>query len=163
MRLFALAAACICVFDFDLTLRIIKGNDSDSPAPDAKAVISGCKSRGCSIAIASANDNGKKLRHVLGSKIDPAVFTDAFLSSPAFQFGHGDKSISLRAIQDYYQPAAVNPPCIVLFDDQWFNKQYADKTGAIFVNVDPKVGVALKDWEQAFTQMKKIGCFNYKF
>ena len=162
MRLFALAVACICVFDFDLTLRIIKGTDSDSPAPDAKAVIWNCKIRGCSIAIASANGNENKLKHVLGSKIDPAVFTDAFLSSPAFQFGHDDKSISLRAIRHYYQPD-VSPSCIVLFDDQWFNKQYADKTGSIFIKVDPKVGVALKDWEQAFTQMKKIGCFNNKF
>lgn len=156
MRLLAIAAlSCVCSFDFDLTLRIVKGKDYDFPAPDAMSVIQACQSRGCNIAIASANGNSDKLKHVLGSRVDPSVFTDNFFSSPAFQYGNDDKSISLRAIRAFYN---ADPGCLVLFDDQWFNKQFADRTGSVFIKVDPSIGVSLPNWRQAVKQLENNKC-----
>ena len=144
------------MFDFDLTLRIIRYGDADFAAPEAKSVINACQAHNCRVAIASANENADKIKHVLGSKIDPTIFTSSFFGSSAFQYGNSDKSISISAIQMYYH---VNPSCTVLFDDQWFNKQYADKKGSIFAKVDPSIGVAWREWEQADAQLRKNKCY----
>ena len=115
MRLLAVAVSCLCVFDFDLTLRIIRGNNQDTPAPDAKKAIQICQSNGCQIGIASANGNADKLKHVLSTKIEPSLFTEAFFNSPAFQYGKSDKSISLNALQSF---TGTRTSCIIFFDDQ---------------------------------------------
>ena len=84
--------------------------------------------------------------------MDGGVFTKEFLSSPAFQYGRGDKSISLKAILDYY---GTPGQCAMMFDDGSHNRQYADKTGVYFEQVYGGRGVSWADYSATLTELRK--------
>jgi hypothetical protein len=85
-------------------------------------------------------------------RIDDKVFSDDFFSSAAFQYGHHDKSISLKAILKHYDTSGQ---CAVLFDDGVHNEKYADWTGVHFQQVDGDTGVAWSDYSAALKELHK--------
>ena len=82
----------------------------------------------------------------------PSVFSKSFLSSPAFKYGRGDKTIGLKAILKFY---GTPGQCAMMFDDQIHNKKYADKTGVYFRQVNEDKGVAWSDYSAALKEMRK--------
>lgn len=78
------------------------------------------------------------------------IFSDSFLSSPAFQIGQGHKTYSLKHIGEYYSSPG---PCMVLYDDTAYNKRYADEYGSSFQKVDPSKGVTYSDYSAGVQQV----------
>ncbi|KAJ9517631.1 hypothetical protein QJQ45_025031 [Haematococcus lacustris] len=142
-------SACVCAMDFDLTLRIPewKNNqwDYDSKAPEGQQVLAACQAVPCYIAIASANGNTAKLHKVLAQLYGDTLFSPAFLNSPAFQSGRGDKSTSLTAIMQYYN---VDAQCVALFDDLESNRRYATRLGSYFNHVNSATGAAMWNYDR---------------
>ncbi|KAJ9517374.1 hypothetical protein QJQ45_016739 [Haematococcus lacustris] len=146
-------SACVCAMDFDLmfpqTLRIPKWKnnnwDYDSKAPEGQQVLAACQAVPCYIAIASANGNTAKLHKVLAQLYGDTLFSPAFLNSPAFQSGRGDKSTSLTAIMQYY---SVDAQCVALFDDMESNRRYATRLGSYFNHVNNATGAAMWNYDR---------------
>ncbi|GBF98339.1 hypothetical protein Rsub_11233 [Raphidocelis subcapitata] len=145
------AGLCVVVFDFDHTLRIEANGRQDVPAPDAAGIINDAKSRGYGIGIASANDNYGTIAEVL-SRLDGATFNGDFRSSGAFQIGRHDKDAELWSIAKHY---GTPPECLILFDDGWWNRRYAEKVGAVWRQVDGQKGVRWDDYKAARAELKR--------
>ncbi|PNW76736.1 hypothetical protein CHLRE_11g469224v5 [Chlamydomonas reinhardtii] len=126
--------------------------DQDVPAPDAKRVVQGCKDAGYEIAIASANDEIDKMKKVLGQRLDPAVFTEAFFDSSAFQMHYDDKSITLNNIIKYYD---TQPGCVMLFDDQEWNKAYATDQGVLMIMTPTNAGIRYADFTRGAAELQR--------
>jgi hypothetical protein len=60
---------------------------------------------------------------------------------PVLQTGIPNKTIELRAISSFY---GVPPTCITLFDDAYYNEQYAKETGSHFEKVKKETGVQVR-------------------
>lgn len=144
-------SACVCAMDFDLTLRIPKWVDNywdyDSKPPEGQQVLAACQAVPCYIAIASANDDTAKLRKVLAKLYGDALFSPAFLNSPAFQSGVRNKSTSLTSIAQYYK---VDAQCVALYDDTEGNRaqRYATRLGCYFDHVSNATGAAMWNYDQ---------------
>ncbi|KAG2432257.1 hypothetical protein HXX76_009175 [Chlamydomonas incerta] len=145
---------CVCAFDFDGVLRAAPpgARDQDVPAPDAKRVVQGCKDAGYEIAIASANDDIEKMKKVLGQRLDPSVFTEAFFDSSAFQMHYDDKSITLSNIIRYYD---TQPGCVMLFDDQEWNKAYASDLGVLMIMTPTNAGIRYADFARGAAELQR--------
>ncbi|KXZ54925.1 hypothetical protein GPECTOR_4g998 [Gonium pectorale] len=95
------------------------------------------------------------MKLVLGQRLDPSIFSPEFFSSSAFQMHYDNKSISLLNIIRHFD---TQPQCVVLFDDQPWNRDYARETGAIFIKTPLDTGITVPDFQRA--QQALSSCCN---
>lgn len=153
------AKRCACLFDVDSTIylpdsevfRFANPFLDGEVAPEAGEAVSACKDIGFDIGIATLNCFPETVKDILRS-VNSTIFTDEFLESEWYQDCNLIKATELQRILDAFD---LDPQCVVLIDNDYFNSLSTLFVGMNFQIVDPDIGVTLEDAEDAIEKVRE--------